>query len=286
MPESPKWIVGAVSVMAFVASAAIIGCGGGDDTATALKVGVSESGKTTSFSSPESVEGGLVELKLTNEGKAPHGVQFIRYTGDHTVQEVLEIVGGEDEKTPDWLRAEGGIGPVPGGESGTSTLNLEPGNFVLVDSSFFGEGKPATGEMKVTDGSSGDLPDTSGTVVAEETGKDKYEWDISGLKAGKQQITFDSKGDEAIHLILAAPLKGKVPPLSKIKQDLSVEGPPPSYIDFEGAQSTAVLDGGKSQTTPLELKEPGKYLFFCPLTDRDGGKSHDQEGLLAIETVQ
>ena len=46
-------------------------------------------------------------------------------------------------------------------------------------------------------------------------------------------------------------------------------------------------DSGRrhSQTTTLDLKKPGQYIFFCPLTDRDGGKPHDQEGLLTVETV-
>jgi hypothetical protein len=49
--------------------------------------------------------------------------------------------------------------------------------------------------------------------------------------------------------------------------------------------STAVLDSGESQTTSLTLKE-GRYVFFCPLTDRDGGKSHDQEGLVKVVTIK
>ena len=57
-------------------------------------------------------------MKLTNEGKAPHGVQFVRYTGDHTAAEALEELESENEKTPDWLRAEGGIGGVGPGEAG------------------------------------------------------------------------------------------------------------------------------------------------------------------------
>ena len=287
MPQAPKWLAGVASAMIF-AVIGVVGCGGGGkDTATPLKVGVSEKGKTASFSLPKSVDGGLVELQLTNEGKAPHGVQFVRYTGDHTAEEVLEEISGESEETPEWIRGEGGIGSVLGGESGAATLNLEAGNFIITDAANFGEGKPATAELEVTEGSSGDLPDTSGTVVAEETGEDEWAWDVSGLRAGKNQITFESQGDEAIRLIVAMPLTGKVPPLSQIKKDLAAEnGPPPSYLDFESAQSTAVLDRGKSQTTPFELKEPGTYLLFCPLTDRDGGKSHDQEGLLSIEEVQ
>ena len=265
----------------------ISGCGdSGSDEPTVLRIGVSEKGKTASFSVPKSTTGGLVEVKLTNEGKAPHGVQFVRYEDGHTAAEALELLESESDKTPDWLRAEGGIGGVGGGESATATVNLEEGNFLISDAASFGE-KPATAELTVEGGSSGDLPDTEGTVTAEETGKDKFAWDVSDLTAGPNQITFDSEGDEAIHLIIAAPLKGKVPPLSQIKKEFGEEkeGPPPPYIDFEAAQSTAVLDGGKSQTTPIDLK-PGKYLFFCPLTDRDGGKSHDQEGLLSIETVE
>jgi hypothetical protein len=226
-----------------------------------------------------------VEVSLTNEGKAPHGVQFIRVEGNHTGQEALEEISGESEKAPDWIRAEGGIGRVEGGETGTATVNLQAGNFLITDAATF-EGKPATAEMKVTEGDEGDLPSTDGTVTAEETGKDKYAWEVSGLKAGKQQITFNSEGETAIHLIIAVPVKGKAPPLSQIKKDFSKEGPPPSYIDFEEAQTSAILDGGLSQTTTLDLKKPGQYIFFCPLTDRDGGKPHDQEGLLAVETVE
>ena len=80
------------------------------------------------------------------------------------------------------------------------------------------EGKPATAEMTVTEGDEGDLPDTDGNVTAEETGKDKYAWDVSGLKAGKQQITFDSEGDEALHLIIAVPVKGKAPSLDRSRK--------------------------------------------------------------------
>jgi hypothetical protein len=279
---------GAAAIAVMAASAILVGgCGSSSDTPSHLKLSVSESGKKASFTTPKSAEGGLVEVDLSNQGKAPHGVQFVRYTGNHTAEEALKEVSGESEETPDWLRAQGGIGAVQGGKSDTATLNLPEGNYVLIDAAAFsgGEGPPATAEMKINSGSEGSLPDTPATVVADETGKDKYAWDISGLKAGENQITFESKGDEALHLIIAVPVKGKAPPLSTIKKDLGKEGPPPSYVDFEAAQSTAILDGGLSQTTTLDLEKPGEYIFFCPLQDRDGGKSHDQEGLLKVETV-
>jgi hypothetical protein len=285
MSRTAKWLSATAALAVLALAALVTGCGsGGNSTPTALKIGVSEKGKEASFALPKSVEGGLVEVTLTNEGKAPHGVQFIRVEGNHTGQEALKEIAGESEKSPDWIRGEGGIGRVEGGQTGTATVNLEAGNFLITDAATF-EGKPATAEMKVTEGEEGVLPSTEGTVTAEETGEDEYAWDVSGLKAGKQQITFNSEGEKAIHLMIAVPVKGKAPPLSKIKEDFAKEsGPPPSYIDFEKAQTTAILDGGKSQTAPVDLKK-GEYIFFCPLTDRDGGKPHDQEGLLSVEKV-
>ena len=45
-------------------------------------------------------------------------------------------------------------------------------------------------------------------------------------------------------MLIAVPVKGKAPPLSQIEKDLASNGPPPSYVDAEEAQSTAIVDGG------------------------------------------
>ena len=87
-------------------------------------------------------------------------------------------------------------------------------------------------------------------------------------------------------LIVAVPVKGKAPAVSQIKKDLASNGPPPPYADVQNTQSSAILDGGSSQTTTLDLQKSGQYILFCPLTDRDGGKPHDQEGLLTVQTVK
>ena len=275
------------------AAAAIAGCGGGDNSnPTTLSLKIGEAGKTASFQAPKTAKGGLVKVELANQGKAPHGVQFIQYASGHSMSEVLKLLGAQSNVIPPWVKLEGGVGSVSPGQTGTATVNLPEGNYVLVDAAALGgpgpsSGPPATAGMTLSGGSSGDLPDTSAEVTADTAGPDKYKWDISGLKTGTNQVTFDSKGDDAVHTIIAVPIKGQAPPLSQIQKDLGSNGPPPSYVDPSGIQSSAILDGGLSQTTTLDLKKPGQYLFFCPLTDRDGkGKSHDQEGLLAVETVK
>jgi hypothetical protein len=276
------------------AAAAFAGCGSSNNSSnpTTLSLKIGETGKTASFQAPKTAKGGLVKVELANQGKSPHGVQFIQYTGGHTMSDVLQQLGGNSNVIPPWAKLDGGIGSVAPGQTGTATVNLTPGNYVIVDAAALGgpgpsSGPPATAGMTLSGGSTGDLPSTDATVSADTAGKDRYKWDISGLKTGTNQVTFNSKGNDAVHLIIAVPIKGQAPPLSQIQQDLAKNGPPPSYINPSEIQSSAILDGGKSQTTSLDLKTPGQYLFFCPLTDRDGkGKSHDQEGLLAVQTVK
>jgi hypothetical protein len=278
----------AVGAATFLIAAA--GCGSSSTKPSKLSLSISEQGKKESFTVPKSAKGGLVDLAFKNNGKAPHGVQLVQYTGNHTAADVLKQISSNSNKTPGWIRGQGGTPAIPGGESDTATLNLAAGNYVVVDSAALGPGSggpPATAEMTFTSGDTGDLPSTPATVVADRTGKDKYAWDISGLSAGKNQITFNSKGKDALHLVFAVPVKGKAPSLSKIKSDLgSQSGPPPAYLDFDNAQNSAILDGGLSQTTTLTLKKPGQYVFFCPLTVRDGGKSHEQEGLLKVVDIK
>jgi plastocyanin len=282
-----RWLAAAAVTAAAYAA---IGCGSSSTEPTKVSMSISEQGQAATLKAPKSFKGGLVEIDFKNDGKAPHGVQLLQYKGDHTSDDALKQLGSNSNKIPEWLRALGGTSAVPGGQSDTATVNLPEGNYVVVDSAALGGGPggpPATADVKVTSGDTGDLPSTDATVKAAKTGKDKYAWQVSGLKAGTNQITFDSEGSDAVHFIIAAPVKGKAPPLSKIKSDFAQQnGPPPPYLDVQNAQSTAVLDGGQSQTTTLELKKPGQYVFFCPLTDRDGGKSHDQEGLLSVETVK
>jgi hypothetical protein len=268
---------------------ALAACGSSSTKPSSLSMSISEQGKAASFKLPKSAKGGLVDLTFKNNGKAPHGVQFVQYTGNHTPADVLKQIGSGGNKTPSWIKGNGGTPAVPGGKTDSATLNLPAGNYVVIDSASLGgpsSGPPTTAQMKVTSGDTGDLPSTPATVSADKTGKDKYAWDISGLKAGGNEITFNSKGNDALHLIAAVPVRGKAPPLAKIRSDFAKfgSGPPPPYIG--GApQTTAVLDGGESQTLNLDLK-PGQYIFFCPLTDRDGGKSHDQEGLLKTVDVK
>lgn len=261
--------------------------GGSGDNASKLSLSIAESGKTAKFTAPKAAKGGLVTVTLKNSGKQPHSAQLALVQGNHTAAQALKIVSSNSNKTPSWLRAEGGVSAVPPGQSGTATLNLPGGKYVLTELGGPGSsGPPASTQIQFRSGKTGTLPGTPTTITADNPSKDHYKWDISGtLKPGVNKITFDSKGKQALHFIGAFRVTGN-PSKAAILKALKTNGKPPSFVDLSSFYDTAAIDGGKSQTSELLLQKPGKYVLFCPLTDRDGGKPHFAEGLLTTVTVK
>ena len=274
-----------LSAALVVAAAVVAGCGGSDSSSEPAKVAVTYT-KDGKFTVPKTVSGGLVELSLKNQdSKAPHTAQLVQVTKGHSTQEAIKFLSAQSDKTPEWIRGQGGPSAAPG-QTSTATVNLPSGQYIVTDLGGPGSsGPPATAPVKVSGGSDGDLPSTDTTVTGQEKGKDKYAWNVDGdLKAGENQITFKSEGDEAIHLLGAFRINGKHSD-SEIAKALEGGGPPP-YVDQQSFTSTSILDGGRSQVTGLHLTKPGTYVLFCPLTDRDGGKPHFAEGMLTQVTVK
>jgi uncharacterized cupredoxin-like copper-binding protein len=289
-----------IACLLLVGALALTACGSSDKKSSStsattskpatLSVTAAESGKTSKLTAPASVSGGIVTVTLQNSGKAPHEAQLVRLDPGHTAADVMKIVNSP--KIPTWAHLDGGVGATAPGQSGTSTVSLTAGNYVIVDNAGGGGPgasgpPPAVKELKVSGGAGGSLPSTDTTVTAASPSKDKYKWDIQGtLKAGDNRLTFVSKGDpEAVHFIGAVRLKGN-PSDAEIQKALKQNGKPPPFLDFSTFTSTSILDAGKSEVASLSLRKPGEYLLFCPLTDKDGGKSHDQEGLVTRVNVK
>jgi hypothetical protein len=281
---------GARTVLAMIAVAvavAVAGCGGsGAVKPTNLSLRITEAGKAAQFTIPASGKSGLANIVLVNSGQAPHSAQLVLVTRGHTVADAVHQIGGNSNKTPTWLRAEGGVGTTPGGQTGTAIVNLPKGNYAIIDTaSLRGGGPPAYGQTKLSGGKIGKVPKYAAHITGLSTGKDKYAWRIAGLKVGTNPLDFVSKGKRTLHLVTAFKLKGTAnPSVDAIKKALQSNGPPPSYVDQTSQVDTAALDSGKSLATSLTFTR-GQYVFFCPLTDRDGGKPHFLEGMLKKVTI-
>jgi hypothetical protein len=287
-PSLARWVAGALLVVPLFALAA---CGGSDNKSskpTKVAVSISQAGKGAKYTAPKSFKGGLVELTVSNQAKEPRSAQLVLVKGNHPAPEVIKELTGNSNKVPPWLRGEGGLGAVAPKGTATATLNLPEGKYIVGDFAGPAAGPPAYTEATATKGDNGSLPSTPTTVDAASTGKDKFEWKIDGtaLKAGSNQVTFKSGGDDSLHLIAAVRVTGNPSDAEILKALKTNNGPPPKFFDQSTFANTAVLDGGKSQNLALSLPKPGKYALFCPVSDRDGGKPHFEEGLLKTVDVK
>src|SRR5205823_1119853 len=179
---------GARAVGAMVAllatGAAVGGCGGGGAAKpTNLALSITEQGKAAKFTVPGSAKGGLTRVALTNSGKQPHGAQLILVTGGHTPAEAVKVLGTKNNnKTPTWMRAEGGVGTAPPGQSLSATVNLPKGTYAVIDTASLGNGGPSSGapptytQLKLTGGKRGAIKRQPAHIIGTQTGKDHYAW--------------------------------------------------------------------------------------------------------------
>lgn len=250
--------------------------GGGDSESgapTQVEIVATESGKTAQLEVPASVEAGMAEITLTNEGEGPHSAQLLRVEGERDEAEVLEGLDAAQrgEAFPDWFFAGGGTGTVNPGESVTVTQELEAGStYWVVDDE--AQGEPPLEPIEITgEGDDTALPETDNVVTAVDFG-----FEAETLAAG-EAVTFKNEGVEPHHMI-AVPFLDEEATIADIETFFEEEeGPPP--VDFDSGVFTSVLEGGTEQVSGASL-DAGRYALLCFISNRDGGPPHIELGMI------
>lgn len=246
----------------------------GDEDAQTLTFTLSGRGRAVQIAAPDSADTGLTEITLENNANREGDLQLIRAEGDHSANEVVQGLGKamQGQAFPDWFFAGGGIGTTAPGASQTVTQVLEPGTYYAFDTSGGPPDPRAAVAVEVTGESSDDeIPESDTTVSAVD-----YGFEAEGLTAGTTEIAFENIGAQPHHLI-ASQLIGDAT-AEDVEQFFKTEkGKPP--LSDRGTQSTAVVEGNESQLVTLDLR-PGRYVFYCFISDRQGGPPHALKGMV------
>jgi uncharacterized cupredoxin-like copper-binding protein len=267
----------ACAAIALVAALALAACGDSDDSddsTQSLSFSLGGQGKSAKFTGPEAAEAGEAEISFTNDGAKEADFQLIRVEGDHSPEEVTEGLGSAiaGKPFPEWFFAAGGTPIVKPGDSATVTQVLEPGTYYPFDTE--GDGKPDPKTMLAIEvtGEAGDEElEADMTVSAGE-----YVFTEDGLTAGENEILFENIGVQPHHLLISE-LKGDAT-AEEVEAAFKADKGPPPLVE-KGTQSTAVIEGGEGQLVTLDLK-PGRYAFYCFITDRQGGPPHALKGMV------
>jgi hypothetical protein len=238
------------------------------------------------FEMPATLRPGPTEFILDNTTGEETEFQLIQLAGGHTIDEFLLILGSEEAaRIPDWAKAGGGVGSTEALEQRSAIVDLKPGRYGYYSlTAPQGPNGPTAppqfrrggqGHFQVAgEHNSAAMPEASVSITAKE-----YGFDIKGLKAGTQQVTFANAGSQAHHVRMAPFNKGAT--LTRIKEFITTDDPPtgapPTALAI--APGTAVVDSGTRQVDTITL-EPGTYAFFCIGIDRAGGPVHAAKGMV------
>jgi hypothetical protein len=267
----------ACSGLLLAVAVAASACGGDDDDGPrSVDIAVTEEGKASVLAAPNDVQAGEVEIAYTNNGRKGHDLQLIRVEDQRSTETVIRTFGRvlEGQPLPDWLLAAGGVGVTAPGKTQTVTQVLEPGMYYAFDIEGT-QGAPEPSDVPIIEvkgeASGEELEAEGGTVEAID-----YGFKAQGLEAGANEILFENTGGQPHHL-LASHIKGKAT-IEDVEKAFKSNRRPPPLVE-EGTQSTAVLDGGGSQIVTINLK-PGRYAFYCFISDRQGGPPHVVKGMV------
>lgn len=277
---------GIAALGAVLLAAGLGACGGssddgGGDEPQKLTFTISKKGQKTAIEGPKSSETGLAEITLVNKGRVASDLQLVRVEGDHSAAEAAQALGQviEGNASPEWFFAGGGVGTILPGKRQSVTQVLKPGTYY----GFYTEGeagpinRPKPAVVEVSGEESDDEVEAALSVRAFE-----YGFKADTLTAGGVEVDFENTGSQPHHLI-ASKFAGNGTIEEAEKYLKTEKGKNP--LTEQGFQATAVLEGGEDQALTLNL-EPGRYAFYCFVSDRKGGQPHLFKGMIDEVTVE
>ncbi len=236
------------------------------------------------YTGPSSIPAGMTRISLANEGQELHHQQLIKLPEGTSSEDLLAALAqGPGAPPPPGIESAGGVSVLAPGGSGTATLNLQPGNYVMLCFVPNGEGVPhfALGmatSLTVTAATSplAAEPDSDLTVDMFDFGFKLSE----PITAGVQTIRVTNSGpqDHEAFLVQLAPGATAMDFLAAFEP--GAQGPPPG-LPLGGFQS--ITNGGGGFFTADFA--PGNYALVCFVEDVASGAPHAVLGMIEEFTI-
>ena len=243
-------------------------------------------GTDFAFEAPATIAAGPTKITLANEGQEEHQAQVAGITSGNTFEDLTAALQANDEVAAlGMLELSGGPTGVLPGASGSTTGDLEPGQYVFLCFVRSPDGVPHFAKgmiapLEVTEpASSAELP----TGDEELALQDFAFVGLETLSAGPHTITVTNNGPQP-HEATIVELAEGVEAGDLIPMFTSTEpptGPPP----FTSAGGVAGVANGQTVTMDVDL-EPGNYAYLCFVPDPASGQPHAALGMVGPLTVE
>jgi uncharacterized cupredoxin-like copper-binding protein len=242
---------------ALLATGVAAGCGGDDDVATATTNAVSVKGAEYAFLMPDTVEGGVVTMRVSNTGKELHEYAIGRLKQGKTLTDFKrELESGREPRSAEGVAGVPGLSPA---REIAIARKLRPGNYFLLCAVPSPKGVPhyelgMLKEFDVVGNSGAKLPKPDATVSAGDKAMK-----VPALRAGKQTLELKNAASaprefELLELKPGSTLRDVAAFFERGRPD-----PKASPVTFLGAIQT--IDPGESVFLEVSLKAGGRYVF-------------------------
>jgi uncharacterized cupredoxin-like copper-binding protein len=235
------------------------------------------------FGAPDTIPSGLTEVRMENRGREPH--QAVVVGAQQKTFAEMEAALMKEGPIPEWLSFPGGAGVVGGGDSSIVTVNLTPGNYLLVCLIPSPDGTPHVAKGMVRRLVVTAAP--AGAAAAAEPASDitvtlsDYAFALSTpITAGTHTIRIENSGPQLHELTVERLLPGKTLADWQKWAAGGQRGTPPT----EAVGGFAGPDKGTVGWVTLTFR-PGNYLFTCYVPDAKDGKPHIAHGMVQQITV-
>jgi plastocyanin len=257
-----------------LAALTALGAGPGRKSST-----VTITARDYTFDAPDTIAAGVTTIHFVNQGPDLHHAILVRLDNGHTVADFAAAMKGPEGPPPAWATFVGGPNaPAPAGDA-LVTLDLAPGQYVLMCVIPTKDGTPHV--MKGMVRPLTVIGPTVGPTAAHSLPKSDVTLTLSDyafswsqpLTAGQHVIHVRNVGSQAheVELVRLAP--------GRTVHDLIAwvdtrDGPPPAQ-PLGGV--SPMRPGGEAVTT-VDLT-PGTYGVICFVPDAKDGKPHHAHGM-------
>ena len=238
-----------------------------------------------SYTAPDSINAGWVRIKLTNGGKEPHHVQFLRLNDDVTLEQFQEALQQGEGAALALVKNMGGVGAIAPTGSALAVVNLTAGDYVLIcfvpspsdHVPHLAKGMIKHITVQESTGAAAQEPAADLTVTLKD-----FLFDLpETLPAGPRIIKVVNNGPEPHELNLLRLEEGKT--VEDVKQFLAAPNGPPPFMPVGGING---LDAGLSGYIEFDF-QPGTYVAICNIpSPKAEGHPHSTLGMIKQFTVK
>jgi hypothetical protein len=236
------------------------------------------------FSGPDRLPAGLTNIRIVNQGRDLHHIQFFKLLGGKTAADFRAAIAADGSRLPNWVEYAGGPNAHVPGSQAAATVNLTEGDYVLICWIPDKNGVPhaVLGMQKALSVRGAKPTKVSAPQPALSVKQVDYQFILSKpIRPGVHTIEVRNDGTQAHELVVV-----------RLLADASVQDAIASFEPGASGPPKGVLVGGITgiekgdRVTFTGEFEPGRYGLICFIPDRATGRPHFLHGMASEFTVQ